>query len=137
MKDSILHADLTVQPEGELVIQTLAMPNNANVYGDIFGGWLVSQMDLGGAILAHRCAKNRVTTVAIDSMAFLKPVYIGDLVCCYGSVLKTGRTSITIKLDVWVIRMRIGVMEHVTEGLFTFVAIDEQGKPKAVDWADY
>jgi len=132
---SILNPDTDVHPEGELVIQTLAMPNNANVYGDIFGGWLVSQMDLGGAILAHRCARNRVTTVAIDRMAFLKPVYIGDLVCCYASVLKTGRTSITIKLDVWAIRMRVGAKAHVTEGLFTFVAIDEQGKPKPIDWA--
>jgi acyl-CoA thioesterase YciA len=132
---SILDPDTAVHPEGELVIQTLAMPNNANVYGDIFGGWLVSQMDLGGAILAHRCAKNRVTTVAIERMAFLKPVYIGDLVCCYASVFKTGRTSITIKLDVWVIRMRMGAKEHVTEGLFTFVAIDEKGKPKHIDWA--
>jgi acyl-CoA thioesterase YciA len=134
MTKSILDPNTNVHPEGELVIQTLAMPNNANVYGDIFGGWLVSQMDLGGAILAHRCARNRVTTVAIDRMSFLKPVYVGDLVCCYASVLKTGRSSITIKLDVWVIRMRVGVKEHVTEGLFTFVAIDEQGKPKPIDW---
>src|SRR5947207_10070754 len=123
-----------IKPEGELVIQTLAMPNSANVYGDIFGGWLVSQMDLGGAILAHRCARNRVTTVAIDRMAFLKPVYVGDLVCCYASVEKTGRTSITIKVDVWVIRMRMGAREHVTEGLFTFVAIDEWGKPTPIEW---
>lgn len=131
---SILEPETDGHPEGELVIQTIAMPNNANVYDDIFGGWLVSQMDLGGAILAHRYAKNRVTTVAIDRMAFLKPVYIGDLVCCYASVIKTGRTSITIKLDVWVIRMRVGAKEHVTEGVFTYVAIDEQGKPKPVDW---
>lgn len=134
MTQSILNPGTESGPEGELVIQTLAMPNNANVYGDIFGGWLVSQMDLGGAILAHRCAKNRVTTVAIERMAFLKPVYIGDLVCCYASILKTGRTSITIKLDVWVIRMRMGAKEHVTEGLFTFVAIDETGKPKPIVW---
>ncbi len=132
---SILDPNNEVHPEGELVIQTLAMPNNSNVYGDVFGGWLVSQMDLGGAILAHRCAKNRVTTVAIERMAFIKPVYIGDLVCCYASILKTGRTSITIKVDVWVIRMRMGAKEHVTEGLFTFVAIDEKGKPKPIDWA--
>lgn len=134
MTQSVINLETESVPHGELVIQTLAMPNNANVYGDIFGGWLVSQMDLGGAILAHRCAKNRVTTVAIDRMAFLKPVYVGDLVCCYASVLKTGHSSITISLDVWVIRMRMGAKEHVTEGLFTFVAIDEQGKPKSILW---
>lgn len=131
---SILEPKTNGHPEGELVIQTIAMPNNANVYGDIFGGWLVSQMDLGGAILAHRRADNRVTTVAIDRMAFLKPVYVGDLVCCYASVFKTGRSSIAIKLDVWVIRMRVGKKEHVTEGVFTYVAIDEQGKPKPIAW---
>jgi acyl-CoA hydrolase len=92
---------------GELVLQTVAMPADSNVYGDVFGGWLVSQMDLGGAILAHKRAKNRVTTVAIDKMTFIKPVYVGDLVCCFAHVVKTGRSSIVIQMTVWAIRMRI------------------------------
>jgi len=122
------------EPDGELVIQNLAMPANANVYGDIFGGWLVSEMDLGGAVLALRRAQNRVTTVAIDNISFLKPVYVGDLICCYAKVLKTGRSSITIKVQVWVIRMRIGAKEPVTEGIFTYVAINEKGRPKQIKW---
>src|SRR5437773_1065141 len=98
---------LKSKPEGELVLQTVAMPREANAYGDMFGGWVVSQMDLGGAVLAHQRAKNRVTTVAIDKMRFIKPLYIGDLVCCYAKTLKTGHSSITIKVEVWAIRMRI------------------------------
>lgn len=124
----------SLKPDGELVIQTLAMPNDANVYGDIFGGWLVSQMDLGGAVLAHRRAQNRVTTVAIDRMSFIKPVFVGDLVCCYAKVLKTGRSSITVKVDVWVSRMRVGEIEHVTEGILTYVAIGDDRRPKTIDW---
>lgn len=125
---------VNVSPEGELVLQTVAMPANANVYGDIFGGWLMSQMDLGGAILAHQKARNRVTTVALDRMSFLKPVYVGDLVCCYAQVLKTGRSSITIKVQVWVVRMRIRERVQVTEGVFTYVALDEKGHSKPIQW---
>jgi acyl-CoA thioesterase YciA len=119
---------------GELVLQTVAMPADSNVYGDVFGGWLVSQMDLGGAILAHKRAKNRVTTVAIDKMTFIKPVYVGDLVCCFAHVVKTGRSSIVIQMTVWAIRMRIHERVLVAEGTFTYVAIDEKGKSKAIDW---
>lgn len=121
-------------PLGELVIQTVAMPADANAYGDIFGGWLVSQMDVGAAVLAHQRAHNRVTTVAIDKLVFMKPVYVGDLVCCYGNTLKTGHSSITIQLQVFVSRMRIGAREQVAEGIFTFVAIDDNGRPKPIDW---
>jgi acyl-CoA thioesterase YciA len=124
----------TTQPIGELVLQTVAMPADANAYGDIFGGWLVSQMDLGGAVLAHRRAQNRVTTVAIDKMVFLKPVYVGDLVCCYAEVLHTGHSSIAIQLEVWAHRMRFGLEEQVAAGVFTFVAINEEGRPKAIAW---
>jgi acyl-CoA thioesterase YciA len=123
-----------IEPQGELVLQTVAMPADANAYGDIFGGWLVSQMDLGGAVLAHQRARNRVTTVAIDKMVFLRPLYIGDLVCCYGSVIKTGHSSITIDLQVWAHRMRYGTVEQVGAGTFTFVAINEEGRPKNIDW---
>ncbi len=123
-----------IQGQGHLVLQTVAMPKDANAAGDIFGGWLVSQMDLGGAVMAQRCARNRVSTVAIDAMVFLKPVYIGDLVGCYATVLKTGRSSISIKIKVFAHRMRYGLCEQVTEGTFTFVALDEAGKPKRIDW---
>jgi acyl-CoA thioesterase YciA len=123
------------KPQGELVLQNVAMPADVNAYGDIFGGWLVSQMDLGGAVLAHQRARNRVTTVAINSMAFIQPVLVGDLVCCYAKEIKTGRSSITIKVQVWVKRMRVGELYvKVTEGLFTYVALDEQRRPKAIKW---
>lgn len=125
---------ITPFPEGELVLQTVAMPADANAYGDIFGGWLVSQMDLGAAVLAHQRAHNRVTTVAIDRMVFLKPVFVGDLVCCYASVLKTGHSSITIQVQVWVKRMRYEAEEQAAKGVMTFVAIDEQGRSKRIDW---
>ena len=121
-------------PVGELVIQTVAMPADANAYGDIFGGWLVSQMDVGAAVMAHQRAHCRVTTVAIDKLVFMKPVYVGDLVCCYANTLKTGHSSITIQLQVFVSRMRIGAHEKVAEGTFTFVAIDEDGHPKTINW---
>lgn len=123
-----------ISPEGVLVIQTVAMPKDANAYGDIFGGWLLSQMDLGGAILAHTKARERVTTVAIEKMTFLKPVFVGDLVSCYADVIKTGRSSITIKLEVWVTRMRQYETLHVTEGIFTYVALDDNRRSKAIQW---
>lgn len=120
---------------GELVLQTVAMPADSNVYGDVFGGWLVSQMDLGGAILAHKKARNRVTTVAINNMTFIKPVYVGDLVCCFAKVAKTGRSSIVIEMKVWTIRMRIHERVLVAEGTFTYVALDEKGKSKGIEWS--
>lgn len=122
------------KPEGELVIRTLAMPSDTNRYGDIFGGWLLSQMDLGGAILAHQCSRARMTTVAIDRMSFLKPVFVGDVVCCYATVAKRGNTSVTIDVEVWVERLVDNAQQKVTEGLFTFVAIDDDGKPTPITW---
>lgn len=124
----------TAEPKGELVIKTIAMPKNTNRYRDIFGGWLVSQMDLGGAVLAHKCSRNRMTTVAIDRMVFLKPVYVGDVVCCYASVAKKGNTSVTIDVEVWVERLLDNTNHRVTEGAFTFVAINDQGQPTAIEW---
>lgn len=120
------------KPIGELVLQTVAMPRDANAYGDMFGGWMLAQMDVGGAVLANRLAQNRVTTVSIERMSFIKPVYVGDLVSCYASKIKTGRSSITIKVDVWVTRMRFAETLHVTEGIFTYVALDAEGRPKPV-----
>lgn len=121
-------------PLGELVIKTIAMPADTNRYGDMFGGWLVSQMDLGGAILAHECSNQRMTTVAIDKMVFIRPVYVGDIVTCYASIEKRGRTSVGIRVEVWVERIVDLTHLKVTEGVFTYVAIDQTGKPTPIKW---
>jgi acyl-CoA thioesterase YciA len=119
-------------PQGEVVIRTMAMPSDANANGDIFGGWLMAQMDLGGAILARGVAHCRVTTVAVDGMSFLRPVNVGDVVTCYGKLLGIGRTSMKIAVEAWVQRYADSTFLHVTEGTFTYVAIDEAGKPQPV-----
>ena len=120
------------QPKGELVIQTIAMPKDTNRDGDIFGGWLVSQMDLGSAILAGQVAKSRVVTVAIEGMSFLNPVRVGDTVACYAWVEKIGRTSMKICVDVWVNRYRTNERVKVTSGVFTYVALGDDGKPTPI-----
>ncbi|TCV06220.1 acyl-CoA thioesterase YciA [Samsonia erythrinae] len=120
-------------PQGELVLRTLAMPADTNANGDIFGGWLMSQMDIGGAILAKEIAEGRVVTVRVDGMSFLKPVAVGDVVCCYARCLRTGRSSINIKVEVWVKKVSsepIGQRYRATEALFTYVAVDEEGHPR-------
>ena len=117
------------QPKGELVIQTIAMPKDTNRDGDIFGGWLVAQMDLGSAILAAKVAKSRIVTVAIEAMSFLNPVRVGDTVACYAWLEKIGRTSMTIPVEVWVQRYKTGERLRVTRGVFTYVAVDSSGKP--------
>ena len=122
--------DIEPQPRGELAIQTIAMPADANWDGDIFGGWLVSQMDLAGAVCARKEAQGRVATVAIDSMAFLKPVPVGAVVSCYAGLLDVGRSSLRMRVEVWTHHM--GDVTKVTEGVFTFVAIDEQGRTRPV-----
>lgn len=120
------------KPVGELVMRTLAMPNDTNANGDIFGGWLMSQMDLGGAILAKEIAEGRVVTVKAESMTFLKPVAVGDVVCCYAQCLKTGRSSLTIHIQVWVKRLAtlpIGERYQATQATFTYVKVDKSGTP--------
>ena len=117
------------KPKGELVIQTIAMPKDTNRDGDIFGGWLVAQMDLGSAILAAKIAKSRVVTVAIEAMAFLHPVRVGDTVACYAWVEKIGRTSMNIPVEVWVHRYMTGEEIRVTRAVFIYVAVDAGGKP--------
>ncbi|PWC09632.1 acyl-CoA thioester hydrolase YciA [Brenneria roseae subsp. americana] len=122
-----------VLPQGELVLRTLAMPADTNANGDIFGGWLMSQMDIGGAILAKEIAEGRVVTVRVDGMSFLKPVAVGDVVCCYARCLHTGRTSINVNVEVWVKKVSsepIGQRYRATEALFTYVAVDEEGRPR-------
>lgn len=123
--------DETPTPAGELALQTIAMPADANFNGDIFGGWLVSQMDLAGAVTARKKARGRVATVAIDSMAFLRPVPIGSVVSCHTQLLEVGRSSMKILVEVW-IRDHNDHQAKVTEGLFTFVAIDETGRTRPV-----
>jgi len=122
----------TTQPTGQLVIKTLAMPRDTNANGDIFGGWLVSQMDIGAGIFAKYRAHGRVVTVAINDMVFKRPVQVGDIVACYAEMLKIGRTSMTIQIHVWTYARDDGQANHVAEGSFTFVAIDEKGKPRLV-----
>ena len=119
-------------PTGEIVIRTIAMPADTNANGDIFGGWLLSQMDLGGAVLARSLARSRVVTVAIDSMAFIRAVNVGDLVTCYAKLLGVGRTSMKIHVEAWTQHFAEGTLLRVTEGTFTYVAIDDAGKPQPV-----
>jgi len=119
-------------PQGEITIQTLAMPADTNANGDIFGGWLVSQMDLAAGVLAKKIARGRVATVAIHSMSFLKPVHVGDIVSCYAHLIKTGNTSMTISVEVWAEAATTFQKYRVTEGTFVFVALDDHSKPRKV-----
>ena len=119
-------------PTTEPALRAIAMPADTNPRGDIFGGWLLSQMDLAGSTAAIRRARGRVATVAVTSMTFRRPVFVGDEVSCYAEAMKVGRTSITVKIESWV---RRGIGENpikVTEGIFTYVAITDDGKPRAV-----
>jgi acyl-CoA thioesterase YciA len=121
-----------VPPDTEPAIRTIAMPADTNPHGDIFGGWLLCQMDLAGSTVATRRASGRVVTVAITAMTFHRPVMVGDQVSCYGSVEKIGRTSITIKIESWA-RRGTGVTPiKVTEGLFTYVHVDAGGRPQPI-----
>jgi acyl-CoA thioesterase YciA len=121
-------------PTFEPAIRTIAMPGDTNPAGDIFGGWLLCQMDLAGATIATRRAGGRVVTIAITAMVFHRPVYVGDEVSCYASVAKSGNTSITVKIESWARRARGAdtVPIKVTEGLFTYVKIDAAGRPQPV-----
>ena len=119
-------------PKGELTLRTLAMPRDANTNGDIFGGWVLSQMDMAAGIVAGARAHGRVATVAIDAMKFIRPVKVGDVLCIYVTLARVGRTSMAMEIEAWVLRGRQDVREKVTEALFTFVAIDEAGQPRVV-----
>ncbi|MGV3344385.1 acyl-CoA thioester hydrolase YciA [Enterobacteriaceae bacterium LUAb1] len=125
-------SDQQRQPQGEIVLRTLAMPADTNANGDIFGGWLMSQMDIGGAILAKEIAGGRVVTVRVDGMTFLKPVAVGDVVCCYARCIRTGNSSITINIEVWIKKVSsepIGQRYCTTEAVFVYVAVNHDGKP--------
>jgi acyl-CoA thioesterase YciA len=117
---------------GEPAVRTLAMPADTNPSGDIFGGWVIAQMDLAAGIVAGRRAQGRVATVALDGLSFHLPVRVGDLVSCHAEVVRVGRTSMTIKVETYVIRSRTMEEVKVTEGHFTMVAIDAEGRPRPV-----
>ncbi|EKD91752.1 MAG: hypothetical protein ACD_29C00403G0002 [uncultured bacterium] len=120
-------------PRGQLAIRIIAMPADTNANGDIFGGWLVSNMDLAASSEARRRAQSRVVTVAINALTFIRPVSVGDIVCCYADIIKIGRTSMQIHVEVWTMHIKHSDRVKVAEGIFTFVAVDENGKPQPVD----
>ncbi|WP_299178542.1 acyl-CoA thioesterase [uncultured Neptuniibacter sp.] len=117
---------------GRLTTRTMAMPADTNPAGDIFGGWVLSQMDIAAGICAGQRAQCRVVTVSLDGMSFIRPVKVGDILGVYTDILKVGRSSMDINVECWVRRGRIGHREKVTEAVFKFVAIDEDGNPTPV-----
>ena len=127
---STAQQDTQDTPQGELVLRTLAMPADTNASGDIFGGWLMSQMDIGGSILASEIAQGRVVTAHVDSMSFVCPVSVGDVVCCYAHCLMRGITSLTIAVEVWIKKKAHGQRVKATFATFIYVAVDANGKPK-------
>jgi acyl-CoA thioesterase YciA len=126
----------TPKPTGELTLRTLAMPADANPAGDIFGGWVMAQMDLASGIRAAERAKGRVVTAAVKEMAFQLPVKIGDTLSIYTNITRVGTTSITLLIEAWAQRFRYEKMEKVTAGTFIMVALDEDGRPKPVPAED-
>ena len=124
--------DDSLEPRGELATRTVAMPRDTNPSGDIFGGWLMSQMDIAGGVTAGNRAGGRIVTVAVEGMVFHKPVYVGNVVCCYAEIQKVGTTSITIRIEAWALRRDSTPRVKVTEGIFTYVALDEQGRKRPV-----
>ena len=134
MTDTHVHAPVSdeAEPRGDLCTRTIAMPADTNANGDIFGGWLLSQMDIAGGVAASKIAKSRTVTVSIDVMNFRKPVYVGDLVSVHANLVRVGRTSMTIHLEAWVLRRKEMKSILVTDGNFTYVSIDEQGRPQPI-----
>ncbi len=133
MTDTSVHpSPPPTEPQGELSIRTLAMPADTNQNGDIFGGWLLSQMDLAGSIFAYKITKTRNVTVAIEAMTFRKPVFVGDVVSVYASTVRIGRTSVTVHVEAWVQRRNEAQTILVTDGNYTYVAIDDHGHPQPI-----
>lgn len=120
------------QPQGELALRTVAMPADTNPAGDIFGGWIMSLMDLAAGVSAGSRARGRVATAAVSKLSFLLPVKVGDVVCVYTQILRTGRTSITLGVEAWVLRRGQGDRVRVTHAEFVLVAVDEAGRPRAL-----
>jgi acyl-CoA thioesterase YciA len=125
----------TKKPIGTLLLRTLAMPADTNANGDIFGGWIMSQLDLAGGILAKEISRGRIATVAVSDIIFKQPVDVGDVVCCYGECSRIGTTSMRIDLEVWIkgyLDGDLGERHKVCEATFHYVAIDDHGKPRSV-----
>ena len=123
------------QPDGLLVLRTLTMPKDCNPNGDIFGGWILSQMDIGGGLMAKEVSYSRTVTVTIEKMTFVRPVKVGDTICVYAKVMRLGNTSMDIKLEVWAKDLTEEFEEGrhlVTEGNFRYVAIDEEGRSRRI-----
>ena len=120
------------EPTGDLTIRQLAMPADTNANGDIFGGWLLGQMDLGGGIFASKIAQSRTVTVAIDAMNFRKAVFVGDVVSVHATLVRVGKTSITVHLEAWVLRRNENHSILVTDGNFTYVSIDDRGQKQVI-----
>ena len=127
-------SDVDPNPMGELALQTLAMPRDTNANGDIFGGWLVSQMDLAAGIATKKVTRGRSATVAIKNVTFLAPVSVGSIITCYAEIIEIGRSSMHINIEVWIAN---SLTQHgqrkVAEGLFVFVAIDDLGRTRRID----
>ncbi|HEY9056357.1 MAG TPA: acyl-CoA thioesterase [Aurantimonas sp.] len=119
-------------PKGDLTVRIPAMPADANANGDIFGGWVMSQMDLAAGIRGAERARGRVATIAVNALTFKRPVKIGDTLCVYSSIEKIGRTSITLAIEAWTKARASNARTKVTEGTFVMVAIDEAGRPVAI-----
>ena len=120
------------EPQGALTVRTLAMPADTNPAGDIFGGWVMSQMDIAGAIAAAERAGGRVVTVAVEAMTFIAPVKVGDILCVYTTLERTGTTSITVAVEAWARRNRLDDRQKVTDGHFVYVALGEDGHKRQV-----
>lgn len=123
---------MSVEPQGELSLQTIAMPSDTNWSGDIFGGWIVSQMDIAGAIHSEKISGGRCATISIHEMNFLVPVKIGDVIQCFTHITKIGNTSIQVRIEVWSTNSARAQSIKVTEGLFTFVAVTADGKKRPI-----
>ncbi len=120
------------RPEGTLSLQNIAMPADTNWSGDVFGGWIVSQMDLAGAIHVERLSKGRCATIAINQMTFLVPVKVGNVISCYTKILKVGNTSVQVQIEVWNSHDNSRDPIRVTQGVFTFVAVDVNGNKRQI-----
>ena len=120
-------------PSGDLTVRTIAMPADTNANGDIFGGWVMSQMDQAGGIAAVERSQGRAVTVAVDAMTFIRPVRVGDVLCVYTRIARVGRSSMKIEVQAWARRFRTQLREQVTEATFTFVAIDDEGRPRPLE----
>ncbi|HLJ72277.1 MAG TPA: acyl-CoA thioesterase [Roseiarcus sp.] len=124
--------DSEAGPRGELTVRLIAMPGDTNANGDIFGGWVLSQMDQAGGIAGVERAQGRVVTIAVEAMTFIRPVRVGDVLCVYTEVERVGRTSMRIHIEAWAQRFRTHFREKVTDAVFTFVAVDDEGRPRPI-----